>query len=59
MYWYIKNNLSFVQALVCTGNKSLDAALAWIAELGAEEMEALCDNSDNGWSQFCIYVCNL
>ncbi|XP_064083575.1 probable peptidyl-tRNA hydrolase 2 isoform X2 [Macrobrachium nipponense] len=35
------------KALVCTENKSLDAALAWIAELGAEEMEALCESSDN------------
>lgn len=35
------------KSLVCTENKSLDAALAWIAELGAEEMEALCESSDN------------
>ncbi|XP_068212729.1 probable peptidyl-tRNA hydrolase 2 [Palaemon carinicauda] len=35
------------KALVCTENKSIDAALAWIAELGAEEMEALCESSDN------------
>ncbi|XP_071519148.1 probable peptidyl-tRNA hydrolase 2 [Panulirus ornatus] len=36
------------KALVCTGNKSVDAALSWIAELGADEMEALCGSSDHG-----------
>ncbi|KAG7157565.1 probable peptidyl-tRNA hydrolase 2 [Homarus americanus] len=36
------------KALVCTGNKNVDAALSWIAELGADEMEALCGNSDHG-----------
>ncbi|KAK7070057.1 hypothetical protein SK128_021266 [Halocaridina rubra] len=35
------------KALISTKNKSIDAALAWIAELGAEEMEALCEFSDN------------
>lgn len=35
------------KALMCTKNKSVDAALSWIAELGAEEMEVLCENSDN------------
>ncbi|KAK4315805.1 hypothetical protein Pmani_012962 [Petrolisthes manimaculis] len=36
------------KALVCTDNKSVDAALSWIAELGAEEMEALCGSTDHG-----------
>lgn len=36
------------KALVCTKNKSVDAALSWIAELGAEEMEALCGSSEHG-----------
>nr|XP_045596821.1 probable peptidyl-tRNA hydrolase 2 isoform X2 [Procambarus clarkii] len=36
------------KALMCTGNKNVDTALSWIAELGADEMEALCGSSDHG-----------
>lgn len=36
------------KALVCTSNKNVEAALSWIAELGADEMEALCGSSDHG-----------
>ncbi|XP_076063318.1 putative peptidyl-tRNA hydrolase 2 [Oratosquilla oratoria] len=35
------------KALISTHNKSVEAALTWIAELGAEEMEVLCGNSDD------------
>ena len=45
---FIRNNNYPSQALICTGNKSIENALDWIGELGAEEMEAFCNKSDDG-----------